>query len=62
MRKVTKRELELLTEKHGKFIKQALAGIPFEPGPNRSHQVVVGVPLEARLALVPIYRAQIDVL
>ena len=38
MRKVTKRELELLTDKHGKFIKQALAGIPFERGPNRSHQ------------------------
>jgi hypothetical protein len=38
MRKVTKSELELLTGKHGKFIKQALAGIPFERGPNRSHQ------------------------
>ena len=47
MRKVTKRELELLTDKHGKFIKQALAGIPFERGPNRSHQYHSAVALSA---------------
>ena len=47
MRKVTKRELELLTDKHGKFIKQALAGIPFERGPNRSHQYDSAVALSA---------------
>ena len=52
MRKVTKRELELLTDKHGKFIKQALAGIPFERGPNRSHQY------DSALALSAIYGAR----
>jgi hypothetical protein len=37
MKKLTLRELEMLTGKHHKFLRELLQHIPFTRGPNRSH-------------------------
>jgi len=49
MKNVTLRELECLTGKHHKFLKQALEAVPFTSGPNRAHVY------ESPLALAAIY-------
>jgi hypothetical protein len=37
VKNVTLRELEELTGKHHKFLKQCLESVPFTSGPNRAH-------------------------
>jgi hypothetical protein len=37
MKKLTLRELEMLTGKHHKFLRELLQHVPFVRGPNRSH-------------------------
>ncbi len=37
MKLVTQRELEELTGKHRKALREMLQGVPFKPGPNRAH-------------------------
>jgi hypothetical protein len=37
MKKLTLRELEMLTGKHHKFLRELLQHVPFIRGPNRSH-------------------------
>jgi hypothetical protein len=49
MKTVTLRELESLTGKHHKFLKQCLEGLPFASGPNRARLY------EAPIALAAIY-------
>lgn len=51
MKKVTLRELECITGKHHKFLKQLLDGVPFTSGPNRAHLY------ESTVALPVIYAA-----
>jgi hypothetical protein len=49
MKLVTQRELETLTGRHRKFIKEVLQGVPFKPGPNHAHLY------ESNIALDTIY-------
>jgi hypothetical protein len=49
MKIVTLRELESLTGKHHKFLKQCLEGLPFASGPNRARLY------ESPMALAAIY-------
>ena len=51
MKLVTQRELEELTGKHRKALRELLQGVPFKPGPNRAHLY------ESTVALSVIYAA-----